>query len=114
MQTLKIKYTLEDPSQREIILSYMKAYSSCLHYMFNRVKDSSFNELSCRKLYQLNQINNIDILSSWFVQSSIREAISLCKILESRDSNSLIFGGKNFFKKRCKHQITKEEFQLKR
>ena len=114
MQTLKIKYTLEDPSKKDTILSYMKAYSSCLHYMFNRVKDSSLNELSCRKLYQSNQVHNIDILSSWFVQSSIREAISLCKSLESRDSNSLIFGGKNLFKKRCKDQISKEEFKLKR
>ena len=114
MQTLKIKYSLEDPSQKDIILSYMKAYSSCLHYMFNRIKDSSLNELSCRKLYQSNQIHNIDILSSWFVQSSIREAIQLCKSLESRDSQSLVFGGKNLFKKRCQHKISKEEFQLKR
>ena len=114
MQTLKIKYTLEDPSKKEIILSYMKAYSSCLHYMFNRVKDSSLNELSCRKLYQQGLIHNIDILSSWFVQSSIREAISICKSLESRNGQSLIFGGKNLFKKRCKHQISKEEFKLKR
>ena len=114
MQTLKIKYSLDDPSKKDIILSYMKAYSSCLHYMFNRVKDSSLNELSCRKLYQQGLIHNIDILSSWFVQSSIREAISICKSLESRDSQSLIFGGKNLFKKRCKHQISKEEFKLKR
>ena len=114
MQTLKIKYSLEDPSQKDIILSYMKAYSSCLHYMFNRIKDSSLNELSCRKLYQSNQIHNIDILSSWFVQSSIREAIQLCKSLETRDSNSLIFGGKKLFEKRCNHQISKEEFKLKR
>ena len=114
MQTLKIKYTLEDPSQREIILSYMKAYSSCLHYMFNRIKDSSLNELFCRKLYQSNQIHNIDILSSWFVQSSIREAIQLCKSFETRDADSLIFGGKKLFEKRCKHQISKEEFKLKR
>ena len=114
MQTLKIKYSLEDSSKKDIILSYMKAYSSCLHYMFNRVKDSSLNELSCRKLYQQGLIHNIDILSSWFVQSSIREAIQLCKSLESRKGNSLIFGGKNLFKKRCKHQISKEEFKLKR
>ena len=114
MQTLKIKYSLNNPSDRDIILSYMKAYSSCLHYMFNRVKDSSLNELSCRKLYQSKQINNIDILSSWFVQSSIREAISLCSSLESRKSGSLIFGGRSLFKKRIKDQISKEEFRIKR
>lgn len=114
MQTLKIKYSLNDPSDKDIILSYMKAYSSCLHYMFNRVKDSSLNELSCRKLYQSKQINNIDILSSWFVQSSIREAISLCSSLEFRKSGSLIFGGRSLFKKRIKDQISKEEFRIKR
>lgn len=114
MQTLKIKYSLNNPSDKDIILSYMKAYSSCLHYMFNRVKDSSLNELSCRKLYQSKQINNIDILSSWFVQSSIREAISLCSSLESRKPGSLIFGGRSLFKKRIKDQISKEDFRIKR
>ena len=114
MQTLKIKYSLNDPSDSDIILSYMKAYSSCLHYMFNRVKDSSLNELSCRKLYQSKQINNIDIFSSWFVQSSIREAISICCSLESKKSGSLIFGGRGLFKKRIKGQISKEEFRVKR
>ena len=114
MQTLKIKYSLNNPSDKDIILSYMKAYSSCLHYMFNRIKDSSFNELSCRRLYQLKQINNIDILSSWFVQASIREAISLCSSLESRKSGSLIFGGRSLFKKRIKGQISREDFGVKR
>lgn len=114
MQTLKIKYSLNNPSDKDIILSYMKAYSSCLHYMFNRVKDSSLNELSCRRLYQLKQINNIDILSSWFVQSSIREAISLCSSLEFRKSSSLIFGGRSLFMKRAKGQISKEDFRIKR
>ena len=92
MQTIKLKYSLDSPSDKDIILSYMKAYSSCLHYMFNRVKDSSLNELSCRKLYQQGLINNIDILSSWFVQSSIREAIQICKSLESRAAATLVFG----------------------
>ena len=114
MQTLKIKYSLNDLSDRDIILSYMKAYSSCLHYMFNRIKDSSLNELSCRKLYQTHQINNIDILSSWFVQSSIREAISLCSSLESRKSGTLIFGGRALFRKRAKGQISKEDFRIKK
>ena len=114
MQTLKIKYSLNNPTDKDIILSYMKAYSSCLHYMFNRVKDSSLNELSCRKLYQSKQINNIDILSSWFVQSSIREAISICHSLELKKSDSLIFGGKGLFRKRIKGQISKENFKVKR
>ena len=114
MQTLKIKYSLDNPSDKDIILSYMKAYSSCLHYMFNRVKDSSLNELSCRKLYQQGLINNIDILSSWFVQSSIREAISIAKSLASRQGQSLVFGGKNLFKKRCQNKISRDEFLLKR
>ena len=114
MQTLKIKYSLDNPLDKDIILSYMKAYSSCLHYMFNRVKDSSLNELSCRRLYQSKQINNIDILSSWFVQSSIREAISICHSLESKKSDSLIFGGRSLFRKRIKGQISKEEFRVKR
>ena len=114
MQTLKFKYSLDNPSDKDIILSYMKAYSACLHYMFNRVKDSSLNELSCRKLYQQGLINNIDILSSWFVQSSIREAIQICKSLESRDASTLVFGGKKLFVKRCQHKISRDEFLLKR
>ena len=114
MQTIKLKYSLDSLSDKDIILSYMKAYSSCLHYMFNRVKDSSLNELSCRKLYQQGLINNIDILSSWFVQSSIREAISIAKSLESRDASTLVFGGKKLFVKRCQHKISRDEFLLKR
>ena len=61
----------------------MSQYSICLHYLYNRISDN--NNLSEKDLRAVcSNINNIDILDSWFKQSCVKESIALYKSFQSR------------------------------
>ena len=78
MLTLKLKYKCQDSSYYDILNKYMSQYSTCLHYLYNRINDN--NNLSEKDLRNLClNINNIDILDSWFRQSCVKESIALHK-----------------------------------
>ena len=67
IRTLKIKYQT-DSNSLETIKNYMRQYSSLYHIVFNRtIEGSTQKEI---KEY-VKQMNNLDLLDSWFVQSSI-------------------------------------------
>ena len=78
MLSLKLKYKCLNNSYYDILNKYMSQYSTCLHYLYNRISDN--NNLSEKDLRALcSNINNIDILDSWFKQSCVKESIALYK-----------------------------------
>ena len=103
MQTIKLPYKTND---KLTIIAYQKQYSNCLHFMFNRVKDE-LKETAIKHL----EINNIDLLDSWFKQSCVKEALQINSTSKDR---KVIFGSKFNFIQRCKGKISKEEFDAKR
>ena len=105
MITIKLKIETEEEN-KERILKYQKQYSNLLHVYFNRYKEG-LSQTSCKHL----ELNNVELLDSWFKQSCIYEAMGLVK--RHKDKN-IIFGGKKKFFDRMKNLITKEEFELKR
>ena len=57
MQTIKLKYNVKNIDDKNVIRQYLQQYSNCLHYMYNRVKESK-SEKVCRELSKnLNNIN---------------------------------------------------------
>ena len=100
MQTLKIPYQT-DQENLSLIKEYQKQYSSCLHFMYNRVKDG-LSETEIKHI----QINNINLLDSWFKQSCVKEAKQIFQ-----KSSKVIFGGKLNFFNRLKGNITREQFK---
>ena len=83
MLTLKLKYKCLDNNYYDILKTYISQYSICLHYLYNRISDNnSLNEKDLRNL--CSNINNIDILDSWFRQSCVKESIALYKSFQSR------------------------------
>lgn len=128
MLTLKLKYKASDEA-KSLIIKYQRQYSSCLHFIYNRICDSngSISEINLRKLS--SSINNIDLLDSYFVQCSIKEAQQIynTRKIIGEDPSKIIFGGKkNYFgrmpKKKSKNQnkhtklytISREEFLIKK
>jgi len=107
MQTLKLPYKTQEKN-KDVILTYQQQYSSCLHFMYNRIKDN-ISETLIKHL----SINHIDLLDSWFKQSCVKEALQLHSTFKSKDKK-LIFGGKFNFIQRCKNKITKKEYDAKR
>ena len=100
MQTLKIPYQTSQENL-DLIKEYQRQYSSCLHYFYNRVKDG-YSETEIKHL----QINNIELLDSWFKQSCVKEAKQIYD-----KSSKVIFGGKLNFFNRLKGNITKGQFK---
>lgn len=105
MITLKIKYSAEKESDKQIISEYQKQYNNLLHLYYNRLKDG-VSETTCKHL----QYNNLDLMKSWFRQSCVKDASYLMKA----KNETVLFGGKFLFNQLLRKNITKEEFKEKR
>ena len=85
MLTLKLKYKCFDEEYYDILQKYMLQYSSCLHYLYNRLSDNNgdISEKDLRTFTNIS-INNINLLDSWFKQSCVKESIALYKSFKTR------------------------------
>ena len=106
MQTLKIKYKTSSLEDLNLIKEYQKQYSSLLHYVYNRIYENISQKEIKEKVKSLSHIN---LLDSWFIQSSIFDANSLYQ-----KNNKIIFGGKKNFFNRLNGKISKSEYKNKR
>src|SRR5574344_21110 len=109
MITLKLKYRLKDEQDISLIRDYQRQYSSCLHFLYNRISDNpSITEKELRLLY--DNVNNCSLINKWLFQCAIKEA----RQIYNSHGTKVIFGGKANYAKRNKLTITKEEYKAKR
>ena len=109
MITLKLKYRLKDEQDMYLIRDYQIQYSSCLHFLYNRISDNpSITEKELRLLY--DSVNNCSLINKWLFQCAIGEAKQIYK----SHGTKVIFGGKSNYIKRNKLDITKKEYKAKR
>ena len=101
MQTIKIKYTIND-NDKLLLNDYIKQYNHVYRVAFNNLQSHKKNKLS-----GLTNLNNIELLDSWFIQSANYESKFLYK---SVGNKKVIFGGRKNFIKRCQNKITYDEF----
>lgn len=74
MTTLKIKYSLENQEDRCLIYDYINQYNHCFRVAFNRYCDG---DTPSQK--SISGLNHIELMDSWFINSSIRDAEGLYK-----------------------------------
>ena len=103
MITIKLHIETE---YKDRIKEYQKQYSNLLHVYYNRYKEG-LGQTACKHL----ELNNVDLLDSWFKQSCIYEAMGLVTRFKDK---KIIFGGKKNFFDRMKKLISKEEYQENR
>ena len=109
MITLKLKYRLKDEQDMSLIHDYQRQYSSCLHFLYNRISDNpSITEKELRLLY--DNVNNCSLINKWLFQCAIKEA----RQIYNSHGTKVIFGGKANYFKRNKLSITKEEYKVRR
>ena len=109
MVTLKLKYRLKEEQELSLIINYQRQYSSCLHFLYNRISDyPSITEKELRLLY--DNVNNCSLINKWLFQCAIKEA----RQIYNSHGLKVIFGGKANYFKRNKLSITKEEYKAKR
>ena len=106
MLTIKLKYSCEDSCAQDLILEYMNQYTHVFRVAYNKL----YNQEKIKQV-DLLKLNNISLLDSWWIASAMIDA----KMLYNRfKTQKVIFGGKQNFLKRCKHQIDKDTFNLNR
>ena len=109
MITLKLKYRLKDEQDMYLICDYQRQYSSCLHFLYNRISDNpSITEKELRLLY--DRVNNCSLINKWLFQCAIKEA----RQIYNSHGAKVIFDGKSNYFKRNNLAITKEEYKAKR
>ena len=103
MQTIKLKYSSDNI---ELIQRYINQYNHVYRYAFNKLNNSESVK------YSKINLNNIELLDSWFIQSAITDAKTL--LAKTGVNSKVIFGGKKNFIKRCKGLIDYDEFNSHR
>ena len=101
MQTIKIKYTIND-NDKLLLNDYIKQYNHVYRVAFNNLQSHKKNKLS-----ELTNLNNINLLDSWFIQSANYESKFLYKLVGDK---KVIFGGRKNFIKRCQNKISYDEY----
>ena len=105
MTTIKFKYTVSSEDDRKLIQDCIRQYTNLYHVVYNRQKEG----LKQKDIHTYCKgLNNIDLLDSWFIHSSLYDT----KTLLSKDK--VVFGGKKNLVRRCKGLISKEEYRSKR
>ncbi|MBO6271821.1 hypothetical protein J6O48_03465 [bacterium] len=104
MITLKIKYKT-DILNTELILKYMKQYTSCYHIAYNRYIEN-YKQKNIEAY--LKKMNNIDLMNSWFIKCAAYQIKTLS------NDKKIIFGGKNNYINRLKNNITNKQYKLNR
>lgn len=109
MITLKLKYRLIEEQDMPLICDYQRQYSSCLHFLYNRISDNpSITEKELRLLY--DNVNNCYLINKWLFQCAIKES----RQIYNSHGAKVIFGGKANYYKCNKLSITKEEYKARR
>lgn len=109
MVTLKLKYRLIEEQDMSLICDYQRQYSSCLHFLYNRISDNpSITEKELRLLY--DNVNNCYLINKWLFQCAIKKA----RQIYNSHGTKVIFGGKANYYKRNNLSITKEEYKARR
>lgn len=109
MTTLKIKYEFESLEDRALFKKYLQQFASGLHFVYNRLREGD-DVKDVHK--QLENLNNIELLDSWFAENLFKSADALLKREDSEEEKrAVIFGGKANFFRRMKGLISKEEWQ---
>ena len=106
MITLKLKYSLDDIQDKDLIHSYMNQYNHVFRVAYNKFHDGLKTSQK-----ELSYLNNISLLDSWFISSAMNQANALHK---ANQDKKIIFGGKKNFFDRLKGNISRDEFRIKR
>ena len=108
MITIKLPIQIPNDENLNFINQLRQQQSSLIRSSFNRFK----NKLSQKDIRnQSKDLNNMDLLDSWFIQSGIIVAKGL---YESIGDKKVIFGGRKNWNLYQKNLITKEEWKKRR
>ena len=103
MVTIKLKYNSSTEFQ-DFLKELRKHYSSVHRFAYNRLQEGKTK----KEIYHLvPQLNNINLMKPRMITDAID-----CASKNKQDS--IIYGGKNLFIRRCKGLITKEQWKEKR
>lgn len=107
MVTIKIKYTLDNIQDKLLLNNYIQQYNSVYHVAFNNLQKKGIKN----HINDLQKLNNVQLLDSWFIQSANQEAKYLYSLVKNK---KIIFGGRKNYFQRLKGLINKEQYRAAR
>ena len=106
MITLKLKYNTDNHDRiLEMIKNYNSIFGVCYNFMFEHPNASTKDIIT-----YINSKNNF-FLDTYFKNATIYDSKTELKKSKNR---KIVFGGKHLYDQRNKHNISKDEFKLKR
>lgn len=107
--TRKIKYSISDSTEKELILDYIRNYNNVLRFTVNRLQENPSLRTTQISIMQ-KSMNNV-FIDTHFLGSAIYNARA---IINRIGNNRIVFGGKKLMISRCKGNISHEEWRLRR
>lgn len=108
MTTLKIKYEFANGEDRLLFKKYLRQYASCLHFVYNRVKEG-IDGKEIRS--QVKYLSNIELLDSWLIENCFHEVDYIVnKEKATKSTKNIVFGGKKNLLRRQRNLISKDEW----
>lgn len=121
MRTIKLSIQISN-DDKSFIETFQRQYSSAIHWFYNRILEEN---LSTSQMEQnIKQLNNVDLLDSWFIRCArikadlIRKSVIELNKTRKEDNQinlkKVIFGTKYKFYQRLIGKISKEEYKKNR
>jgi len=118
MRTIKLPIQISN-DDKNFLETFQRQYSSIIHWFYNRILEDN---LSSSEMEQnVKQLNNIELLDSWFIRCARIKADSIKKSVielnktrkedDQIDFKKVIFGTKYKFYQRLTGKISKEEYK---
>lgn len=110
VRTIKLRYKVNNGSDRTRILEYQKNYNNVLRFTYNRIREfvEKGEKFTTKQITELQKSMNNIFVDSHFLNSARYEAESM------KDKSHVAFGGKQLFHDRQCLKISKEEFKIRR
>ena len=106
--TLKIGYSTDNASL-EHIYHVQKDFNKVLRFTYNRVCENNY---STKELTDFqSKLNNVALCKSHLKNSAIYKSREIYTINKDSNPQKVIFGGRKSFVARCRHKISREEFE---
>lgn len=115
MITIKLPYSVDNTEDIKYINQLRRQQSSVIRYSYCRFEED-YKEKEIRRLIKDN-LNNINDLDSWFIQSGIKEGTQIYETNKKKSSNrKVVFGGRYNIKmwNRTKNLIHLERYKQRR
>lgn len=109
---ITIKIPLINDITQEVV-GFQRKYNNVVRYTFNRFMEGHSRTEVFNLIKTLNNVNELDV--TWRREAAkLAESLAMATKKKDEDEQTVIFGGRKWFKKRLRGKISSEEYKEKK